>query len=271
MTAPHSSDSPEHATPAADTPEFFCPNCDYNLRGLTIDRCPECGHDFDRAQLLAQQSDEPRDAVPWDRHRSPVAFFETWKLVAFSPRTLAANFPNAHHEHFARLYAIYSSLAAIGVGLIAIAVFVGNPVALIGGAMFGFALFTGFGACERTLAALLRRCSRPPGIAHPGDYWLGLIRYASGFKILSIGAVIVASFFPRDRYSDADELFIMCVVSAPTIWWIATIYAMALRSTKGVADTLVALAAPFIAGLIGFVVAVLIVMLGLFLISAIFH
>ena len=31
---------------------LYCPKCDYLLRGLAEDRCPECGKSFDRGRLL---------------------------------------------------------------------------------------------------------------------------------------------------------------------------------------------------------------------------
>lgn len=33
----------------------WCPECDYLLRGLLSNRCPECGHGFDRGRLLVSQ------------------------------------------------------------------------------------------------------------------------------------------------------------------------------------------------------------------------
>jgi hypothetical protein len=33
-------------------PELHCPLCEYNLRGLTEPRCPECGYVFTWAELL---------------------------------------------------------------------------------------------------------------------------------------------------------------------------------------------------------------------------
>ena len=41
-----------------------CPKCDYDLRGQTEPRCPECGLDFGSFETLA-------DAVEWDRQRVP--------------------------------------------------------------------------------------------------------------------------------------------------------------------------------------------------------
>jgi hypothetical protein len=46
-----------------------CPNCEYNLRGNTRGRCPECGHDFDPIALAEAA---PRDAQFWDLFTHPL-------------------------------------------------------------------------------------------------------------------------------------------------------------------------------------------------------
>lgn len=254
MTAPHSLDSPAPATPADDAVDLRCPHCNYNLRALTVDRCPECGHDFDRAQLLAQQSDEPRDAVPWDRQRSIITFFETWKLVAFSPRIVAAKFPNAHHVQNAHSYAICSSAIALGIGLLTVAVLVANAIVLLVFVLLALATFVGIGATERSLATILRHWVRPTGISNPANYWLGLVRYAGGFKVLSVATaavVTVADFIPGPAYSDLDELIMFCIVATPGVWWLAVIFAMALPRANGSIERIFAFCAPFVAACIG--------------------
>jgi hypothetical protein len=42
----------------ADLPELVCPLCEYNLRGLTEPRCPECGFAFQWAELIQGQRDK---------------------------------------------------------------------------------------------------------------------------------------------------------------------------------------------------------------------
>ena len=49
MTAFAANPAPPGAAAPAEIP---CPMCDYNLHGLTVPRCPECGYAFDWADLL---------------------------------------------------------------------------------------------------------------------------------------------------------------------------------------------------------------------------
>lgn len=72
------------ATPAVFTPdwntideEILCPLCDYNLRGLTEPRCPECGYACDWPELL--DSNRRRHSYLFEHHpeRNVVSFWQT--------------------------------------------------------------------------------------------------------------------------------------------------------------------------------------------------
>jgi len=69
---------PTNPASPADQPaieqDVFCPQCTYNLRGLTGSRCPECGREFDRAALTAS-------LIPWTRRKAIGRFRAYWQTV----------------------------------------------------------------------------------------------------------------------------------------------------------------------------------------------
>ena len=71
-------------------PGLFCPNCGYQLRGLSENRCPECGQAFDPVRLAREQRPPPR---LWFERAGPLgiipAFIATWLMVMFLPGRLA--------------------------------------------------------------------------------------------------------------------------------------------------------------------------------------
>ncbi len=77
--------SDETATAAPLPAGVFCVDCGYDLRGLTSERCPECGVSI--VELHGGQS-----LIPWV-HRKHVGFWRAyWKtvwLVFRRPKTLA--------------------------------------------------------------------------------------------------------------------------------------------------------------------------------------
>jgi hypothetical protein len=52
----------------------FCPDCGYNLRDLSSDRCPECGTPIDHAKL--RQSN-----LPWTHRKAVGVYRAFWKTV----------------------------------------------------------------------------------------------------------------------------------------------------------------------------------------------
>ncbi len=69
---------------AAIRDDIFCAKCDYNLRGLTSDRCPECGQALDAAEVMEQ-------SLPWHRRQSLGLAWAFWLTVweaTFRPNRL---------------------------------------------------------------------------------------------------------------------------------------------------------------------------------------
>jgi len=81
--------------PAVDHPAVAdsgmrCPQCEYNLTGLTRPRCPECGTTFDWEEVRRAAECPPRIAFERARRwRKLPAFWVTWATVLFAPWVFA--------------------------------------------------------------------------------------------------------------------------------------------------------------------------------------
>jgi len=76
---------PDLVTPPTDA-GLRCPQCDYNLTGLSEPRCPECGEAFDWEQVRRAAANPPR--IYFERvrgWRKVPGFFVTWATVLFAP------------------------------------------------------------------------------------------------------------------------------------------------------------------------------------------
>ncbi len=65
-----------HAAPGrgAYADDLYCPDCGYSLRGLTSDRCPECGLRLDFIESAVS-------LIPWERRREIGRFRAYWRTV----------------------------------------------------------------------------------------------------------------------------------------------------------------------------------------------
>jgi hypothetical protein len=106
--------------------DLLCPLCDYNLRGLSDPRCPECGHQFDWAELI----DEARWHHPWlfehQRKRGIRAWFATF-FASFVPSRFWASVKPTHPPRPFRLF-VYWLVPALLAGLVMAAPVIGRII-----------------------------------------------------------------------------------------------------------------------------------------------
>jgi hypothetical protein len=80
----HSDEESGYATPGrgAYADDLYCPDCGYSLRGLTSERCPECG-------LRLNFIESAVSLIPWERRRElgrTRAYWQTAWLASFRPK-----------------------------------------------------------------------------------------------------------------------------------------------------------------------------------------
>ena len=98
-----------------------CAHCEYDLRGLEVARCPECGHAFD-------PSAPPPAQVPWLVRREIGAFTAYWRTVSmvvlrprhFAAQALATSSADARGaESFRRITVVLATVSvALAAGLL---------------------------------------------------------------------------------------------------------------------------------------------------------
>ena len=93
-----------------------CPECEYNLTGLTRPRCPECGTTFDWDEVRQAAANRPLIAFERARRwRKLPAFFVTWATILFAPwifaRQIVAHVDWRHALAFAGICFAGTSLA----------------------------------------------------------------------------------------------------------------------------------------------------------------
>jgi hypothetical protein len=121
MTTPKHVIEPPTSEPLDDSkPDLHCPLCDYNLRGLTEPRCPECGHAFDWDELRFR-----RDCVHpylFEHHpERPVgAFLRTLVVGGLRPMKFWRTLRPIHDTRRRRIiaYAVCTALLAVSVTLV---------------------------------------------------------------------------------------------------------------------------------------------------------
>jgi hypothetical protein len=96
---------------SADLIELRCPQCGYDLRAITSEKCPECGTAVDRESLARSQ-------IPWVYRKELgrwKAFWKTVRLATFHPVQLAEEMNRPTHLCDAILFrrAVVFSLFAV--------------------------------------------------------------------------------------------------------------------------------------------------------------
>jgi hypothetical protein len=99
--------------------DLHCPLCEYNLRGLTESRCPECGFGFTWAELLDALKNKHPYLFEYGRGRNIKTLCKTWWRTSL-PRRFWREVNPAQNVKVGRLilYWVIASLAVVGLFVI---------------------------------------------------------------------------------------------------------------------------------------------------------
>jgi hypothetical protein len=216
---------PEDALPpdpqAVDDTGMRCQECGYNVTGLTDNRCPECGTEFDPDLLQRIAAGEPIPCTPWDTRGGFSGFWQTWWMALVRPRQLATELAPRQDVNRAIAYSIYcfalagALLVTIG-GLVG--VLSGDPVRmLVTSLLMVPPLCFAWWSCETVIAALLTCIGAPRGMRHAYHFWRGLTHYTGGSTLLT-GAWVGLGLVSMRVWDEAAIILIPLAVIIALCW-----------------------------------------------------
>jgi hypothetical protein len=216
-----------------------CPRCEYNLTGLTENRCPECGTAFDPEELRRILAGQWGPIPGWDDRGGAhilVAFARVCWTIWFAPGAFARRFPLCHDRYSATAFRWLARAVAVGIFWItpvilyvAMGGFPGKarhlapailvfylPIVLSG--LFASA------ACEMVLSVLLDVAVGRIMPPHPRATrsWSGLVGFYSSFLIITAatagvaGNVIIAHLGVGTRLGDT---LLLPLFAVDLLWW----------------------------------------------------
>ena len=229
--------------PPVESAGLHCPHCDYDLTGLTEDRCPECGEAFDRELLRKIAANEPIPAVPWDTDQTLRGFFKTWWLALVNRGNLARDFPLVHDHGNVILYTFVSYLIAILIYVVSIVftILASNgdiPINIVIGRMFGGLLWA---LLFETFAARGLAAAVPPRkIKNRDRFWLGLSYYTSGYTWLLAAWDAVSLPILQNSNHPAWSWISWITATMIFLWWASAYWIMAIRRSENILRILLA-------------------------------
>jgi hypothetical protein len=246
--------------PLADV-RIYCPDCDYVLTGLTENRCPECGREFD-AERLRRWAGQPGLALTFSPRESGRERLLPFFLSAFfSPSRLARRIPPNVDYGEAGGYAmgirLLAGLVVPIVLLVLLAILTGSdgPVKFMGFLVLPLMLASFL--CELAMAGLLARLAEP--LAVPRDarfaFWRTLCRCFAVFLLANVTLILLAVLLVGTADVVGVHLFFIpwlpvifyAIPLVMFVWWSAALgRAVRARGLEGAGRTAAILLIPFV-------------------------
>lgn len=223
--------------PPVEFSGLHCPTCDYDLTGLSKNRCPECGERFDRRILRKIAAGEPLPAVPYETDHTLRGLWKTWWLALTNRGKLADKFPPVHHRGNALLYTLFCFHIALFLNLAAylrLAIILDDYILRGPFLLLTFPLFLWIWLFQTLVAAGLALLVPPRRVRAKFRFWRGLTHYTSGYSWLLSPLIVLTSLVCPSLVIGSCEAVIAGCQLAVVFWWISAFWIMAARRGKGV-------------------------------------
>lgn len=254
MTIRPNDDPPPPANPP-QSEGLFCPNCEYDLTGLTEPRCPECGEPFDREELIRWNDPETRLFGPLLKGApdGTISYKRVFLGSLFAPRKLARDLSPVPGLYAARCYSVltcavtacnifltYLMVGGIEVGVVSFFV---SPIVLLAAII-----------SEVFIAKILARYVPPQNV--PVDYryrfWRTMCQCFSGHLCITIPTFILwlgrCEIWDRSSIREVVGLALLILVCLCFIWWWCNLaLAIVTRGKPSGTRNLIVILIPFIA------------------------
>lgn len=223
-----------------------CPVCEYNLTGLTEDRCPECGEAFDRAEL--EENNRVRSLLPpglkgtiwgmepWNAYMSLVgrSLFHPVRLAKTLPRTFFRDDP----LDLGMISRSYATLMLVGFQLVFLIIGrttgEGFGATLLPMIVLNIYVWVMTPLAELVMVVLLNAIAmqRPAGVRRMPDTsssWFGLVSLHSVFLfVMSAAICLQIPFFLIATSMGKAASFLNAMMLIPGVsalilllwWWI---------------------------------------------------
>lgn len=268
MTRPPNQRDRPSATPGADS-GLRCPQCEYNLTGLTENRCPECGEAFDLEELRRVFGVQPEPIAGWDDRGTTsmlIAFFRVCRMTWFHPATFARHFPWAFDLASAVRFGAIARVAAIApvvafrlLGLCVTAKPLSRALVelIFSSVLFALGVALASLCCEAILASILSFLVTPRRLMPPAHWsskastsWWGLVGFHSGFLIVSgMGVAVVGVLLPGMTGGKMMPWPVWGAALAASVcwWWYSLSIGIRVRTRPGPGRTVALLLIPVVA------------------------
>jgi hypothetical protein len=248
--------SESEQSPAIDI-DLPCPLCDYNLRGLIEERCPECGEAFDRAALRdwALARDAPVGA-DWRGNR--LSLWQIWLACLFEPARVGQSLPPFPATRNLARYTLItrgvSVLAVITMTLFATLTQGAWPPLLLILPLFCAIPVVVSRLCEAGIAVLLSFFVEPRSVPpwHRYPFCRALCAcFSSHFPLscaIAVTALVLDSVCDISHriFAETGRLAIISVAAVSLWWWWGLARAITTRTNPSAVRTAVILLIPVV-------------------------